>query len=676
ERDGQLLCDHTGKYGLLPDVELIRGKVFPRKDGSGFVKTETGAEIYLDAREMRELFPEDVVLVRVIGTSQRRHMLEGKVSKIVERRIRQLVGRFYAEGGVAYVVPENSSIHHDIVIPPGAESTAKNNDFVLVEITAYPTKRTQAIGKVIEQLGSAYSCQTAIGMAIRAHELPSEWDEAVLKETEQLPDAVRPSDLTGREDLRHLPFVTIDGEDARDFDDAVHCKAEKKGWRLWVAIADVSYYVRPDTALDMSAQDRGNSVYFPCFVIPMLPEKLSNGLCSLNPHLDRLCLVAEMTVSKKGKLTSYRFYPAVMHSQARLTYTIVGDMIANPSSPWREQYASLVPHIDELNRLYRVLHEAREERGALDFDTVETRIEFNESREIERIVPVQRNDAHRLIEECMLLANVATAEFLLEHKAHAVFRVHESPKVEKLEDLRAFLKLRGLSLKGKDAPTPKDINALLTQVKNRPDGKIIETVVLRSMNQAVYSPKNVGHFGLAYPAYTHFTSPIRRYPDLLVHRVIRMILDEGDKAAARYLQEYLMELSDRLSMTERRADEASRDVEAALKCSYMNQHVGEEFDGVITGVTNFGLFVMLEGIYIDGLVHVSSLKREYYHFDEAQHALIGDRSRTMYQLGDKVRVKVVQVKMQDRKIDLELIKSEHAQTAPSFGAKASKGKRS
>lgn len=656
ERDGQLLCDHKGGYGLLRDLEIIEGRVSSRKDGSGWVTAATGAEIYLEHKQMRKVFPGDEVSVKITGYFRRRKTLEGKIEKVLKRHTHTLVGRFRVESEVAYLKPENSSIKHNILIPPGQTIQAKEGDYVLADIVTQPTSHTQAVGKVVKIMGGDFSCAMAIDLAIQAHHLPHEWNDAIDSEVLQLPDEVTESDLDGRWDLRDLPFVTIDGEDARDFDDAVYCRPNKiGGWTLFVAIADVSYYVRIGSAIDTEAQLRGNSVYFPNKVVPMLPEKLSNGLCSLKPKVDRLTVATEIEIDSSGNLVSYKFSPAVIHSHARLTYTKVADMLENDQSEFRTEYSNVVPDIEELNRLFGCLEKARAARGALEFDTIETRMIMNDEGEITEIVPVKRNIAHKIIEECMLMANVATAEFLLKHKADGVFRIHESPRDEKLEDLRGFLQLRGLTLKGGESPTSKDVSSLLRQVHDRPDFNVIQTVVLRTMNQAVYSPENAGHYGLGYEAYTHFTSPIRRYPDLIVHRVIRMILDKGDDAAEKYLAAHLVELSLQLSTTERRADEATRDVAGALKCSYMDKHVGDEFNGVISGVTNFGFFVTIEDLFVDGLVHVTSLKKEYYHFDEVQHALIGERTRKVFKLGDKVRVKVVGVKVNERKIDFGLV---------------------
>jgi len=661
ERDGQIMCDRKGNYAPLGKVETLTGVVCTRRGGAAWVLTKTGTEVQLDSKDLHQVFPGDEVNVRILGYDHHKHSLSGKIESVLIRHTHQMVGRYHSEGQeVAYVSPENTSIPHDVLLLKEhlSEGLAPNeNDFVVVQITTQPTKHTPPIGRIVEVLGNEHSANSLIEMAVRAHHLPHFWPEDLESELDGLPEFVEAKDLNGREDWRSLSFITIDGEDAKDFDDAVYCEKGKRGeWILYVAIADVSYYVRTGTALDREAERRGNSVYFPNRVIPMLPEPLSNGLCSLKPKVDRLTLGCKMRIGKQGDVLEYQFFKSLIHSKARLTYTKVAAMLENPDAIERKEYASIVPMIENLKELFEILLAARTLRGALDFDTVESRMILGANGKIEQIIPVKRNVAHRIIEECMLCANVSAAKFLLAHNVDGVFRIHEPPKAEKLEDLRSFLKLRGLFLKGGATPSPKDFSHLLTEIQGREDHAVLQTVILRSMNQAVYSPENVGHYGLAYEAYTHFTSPIRRYPDLVVHRVIRLILDKGDASAVHYVQTRLSEMSVNLSHTERRADDATRDVEGALKCTFMEAHIGEVFEGLITGVTHFGFFVMLDGFYIDGLVHVTSLKQDYYHFDEAQHALIGERSRKVYKLGDRLKVKVTQVKVEERKIDFECVK--------------------
>ena len=654
ERDGQLICNRRGGYGLPHKMDLIRGRVIGHADGFGFLVPEEGGEdLFLSTREMDSVLHGDRVVARVAGVD-RRGRREGAIVEIIEHANHMVVGRYFVDKGVGFVEADNKRINQDILVPVEQAYGAESGQHVVVEIQEYPTRRHQAIGRVVEILGANLDPGLEIEIAIRSHELPQEWSPLVEQEMSELPDEVEESDKEGRVDLRALPLVTIDGEDSMDFDDAVYCEPSGDGWRLVVAIADVSHYVKESMALDSEARLRGNSVYFPGRVVPMLPEGLSNGLCSLNPHVDRLCMVCDMEVSAEGKLKGYQFYPAVMHSHARLTYTKVAAMLVDGDAALRAEYAAIVPHLEDLYALFQALHKQRNKRGAIDFDTTETRIVFGEGKKIESIVPTERNDAHRLIEECMLLANVATADYLATAKIPALYRIHDRPKSEKLSGLKEFLAELGLHLKGAEKPEAKHYGELLEQVKGRPDFHLIQTVMLRSMTQAVYSPDNHGHFGLAYEAYAHFTSPIRRYPDLLVHRAIRYLHERGSAKGYPHSHNDMQELGEHCSMTERRADEATRDATDWLKCEYMMDKVGETFDGIISSVTGFGVFVELQDIYVEGLVHVTSLKNDYYHFDPVKHRLLGERTNKMYRLGDKIRVEVVRVDLDDRKIDFDL----------------------
>ncbi len=653
ERDGQLVRNRRGDYCLVDRADLIRGRVVGHPQGFGFLIPDAGGDdLYLPAAEMRKVLHGDRVLARVVG-EDRRGRLEGAVVEVLERAVKQVVGRYYHESGVGFVVPDNKRITQDILIPEDQRYGARHGQIVVAEILEYPTAHRQPIGRIIEILGEHMAPGMEIDIAIRSYGLPQDWSPLVEAEIEKLTPTVPEEAKAGRRDLRDLPLVTIDGEDARDFDDAVYAERRGEGWRLFVAIADVSAYVAPGSALDAEARERGNSVYFPERVIPMLPEVLSNGLCSLNPEVDRLCMVCEMDIDRTGALKRHRFYEAVMRSHARLTYTEVAAMLVDKDKGLRRKYQALVPHLETLHRLYRVLHGNRRRRGAIEFESQETRIIFGPERKIESIVPVQRNDAHRLIEECMLMANVAAARFLGRRKVPTLYRNHEAPSADKLAGLREFLGELGLRLGGGDEPTPRDFARLLEQVAKRPDAHLIQTVVLRSMSQAVYYPDNLGHFGLAFDAYVHFTSPIRRYPDLVVHRGIKHALAGGAPEDFLYTHEELQALGDHCSMTERRADEATWDVIGWLKCEYMQDKVGEEFDGIITGVTSFGVFVELDGIYVEGLVHVTSLKNDYYHFDAAHHRLRGERTRRVYRLGDRIRVRVARVDLDERRIDFE-----------------------
>ncbi|ROR32036.1 ribonuclease R [Inmirania thermothiophila] len=651
-RDGQLVRTRRGSYGLAEKMDLVRGRVLAHPDGWGRVIGEDGGtEVYLPPRQMRSVMHGDRVVVAVSGLGPG-GVPQGSVVEVLERAVRRIVGRFQQEAGVGFVVPDEARMLHEVVIPPGAEGGARPGQRVVAEITRAPTSGSLPIGRVVEILGEHVDPGTEIDTAIRIHGIPWEWPQAVAQEAARFGTRVARSALAGREDLRRLPLVTIDGVDAKDFDDAVWCERRRGGWRLVVAIADVSHYVHPGSALDGEAAERGNSVYFPGRVVPMLPEVLSNGLCSLNPGVDRLCIACEMTISRDGRITRARFHEGVMRSAARLTYDEVAAILAGDERA-RRQREDLVPHLEELHRLYQALAEDRRRRGALDFDSTETRIEFAEDGRIARVVPVVRTDAHRIIEECMIAANVAAARFLGRHRIPTLYRVHEPPPAQKLEDLRAFLQEFGLGLGGGDEPQARDFARLLEQVRGRPDAHLIEGVVLRSLAQAVYSPDNTGHFGLAHEAYLHFTSPIRRYPDLLVHRGIRHVLRGGKAATFPYAHEDMARYGEHCSMTERRADEATRDAVDWMKCRYMLDHVGEVFEGVITGVTNFGIFVEIDGVYAQGLVHVTSLPNDYYHFDPVRHRLLGERTRRMYRLGERVAVRVVRVDVDERKIDLE-----------------------
>jgi len=681
ERDGQLIYTRRGTYAPVDKLDLVCGRVSGHRDGFGFLIPDDGSDdLFLGPAQMRLVFDGDRCLARVSGLD-RRGRREGAIVEVISRAHETIVGRYQIESDVGFVVADNPKIQQEVLVTPGRALNAKPGQFVEVRITHWPTPRFQPQGDIVEVIGNYMAPGMEIDVALRSFDIPHVWPEAVLKEAARLKPEVDEKDKLKRVDLRHLPFVTIDGEDARDFDDAVYCekpggwKLLTGGFRLYVAIADVSHYVKVGSALDHEAEVRGNSVYFPERVVPMLPEQLSNGLCSLNPGVDRLAMVCEITLNKSGKMTDYQFYEAVIHSHARLTYNKVSDMLERPKSPegkrLSEEYAEVLPHLKQLYALYKVLLKARHTRGAIDFETQETRIVFGAGRKIAEIKPTERNDAHKLIEECMLCANVATAAFLQKHDIPALYRVHDGPPLERQEKLRAFLGELGLSLhKGKEGPTPKDYQALLERIQDRPDFHVIQTVMLRSLSQAVYSADNHGHFGLNYEAYAHFTSPIRRYPDLLVHRAIRSVIRsrrdtphvrrEGAASMPKariypYDEAALEQLGEQCSMTERRADEATRDVVNWLKCEFMRDRVGETFPGVITAVTGFGLFVELTDIYVEGLVHVTAMPGDYYHFDPLHHRLSGERSGRSFRLGDSVEVRVMRVDLDERKIDFELI---------------------
>ncbi len=675
-RDGQLISNRRSQFAPLKKVDLVTGIVQGHRDGFGFVLRDGADDVYLSNRQMSKVFHGDRVAVQIVGLD-RRGRPEGKIVEVLERNTQHTVGRYFDQSGVGVVQPDNKRVTQEVLIPPAGRHGAEHGQFVVVKITQQPQSGGLPVGEVVEVLGDHLAPGMEIDVAIRSHNIPHDWPQAVLDEVKKLPAEVKAADKKHRIDLRDLPFVTIDGEDAKDFDDAVYCERNKTsgGWRLYVAIADVSSYVEAGSALDKEAHSRGNSVYFPEFVVPMLPEKLSNGLCSLNPQVDRLVMVCEMTISKAGNISGYQFMEGIIHSHARLTYNKVWTML-NPDGgeerdTWREHYREVVPHLENLYALYQLLRSKREERGAMDFDSVETRIVFDSQRKIQQIVPVTRNEAHMLIEECMLAANVCAADFFERYKVPALYRVHNGPGEEKLTNLHAFLGELGLSIgNGSDKPSPKDYQQFIEKIAGRPDSHLIQTVLLRSLSQAVYQPENEGHFGLAYKAYTHFTSPIRRYPDLLVHRGIRSIIRsereckhvkraEGAKplkahAVYPYDIAAMVHLGEHCSMTERRADDATRDVVDFLKCEYISSRIGEEFEGVISAVTGFGLFVELSDVYVEGLVHISTLANDYYHFDAAKHRLVGERTRRSFRLGDKLWVRVMNVDLDERKVDFEL----------------------
>ncbi len=654
ERDGQILRNRRGSYLPVDQSDLIRGRVIGHPDGFGFLKPDEGGDdLFMSPKQMRSLMHGDRALVRVAGID-RRGRREGALVEVLERNNEQVVGRLFIESGISFVVADNKRINQDVLIPPENLGGATSGQIVIAAIIEQPSKHSQPIGKIIELLGDHMAPGMEIDIAMRSHNLPHEWPDEVMTEAAGFAPEVSERAKEGRIDLREVPLVTIDGEDARDFDDAVFCERMGKGWLLIVAIADVSAYVNIGNALDQEAHKRATSVYFPGRVIPMLPETLSNGLCSLNPKVDRLCMVCEMHITQGGQLKDFKFYDAVMRSAARLTYDEVAAMVIDHKPVLRKKHAKLVDHLDELYTLFKAMHKQRAKRGAIDFETTETYIEFGKEQKIERIVPRVRNDAHRIIEECMIAANVAAARFLEKKKMPVLYRVHDGPKNEKIEDLRSFLNELGLSLGGGDDPQPKDYAKIMSSIKDRPDAHLIQTVLLRSLSQAIYTPDNEGHFGLAHEAYAHFTSPIRRYPDLLVHRAIRHVLQKNKPSSFEYSHNDMVTNGEHCSMAERQADEATRDAVDWLKCEYMLDKVGESYSGVISSVTSFGLFVELSNIFVEGLVHITSLDNDYYHFDPAGHRLRGERSGQVYRLGDEIRVKVARVDLDERKIDFGL----------------------
>ncbi|WP_250465015.1 MULTISPECIES: ribonuclease R [unclassified Caballeronia] len=688
ERDGQIRLDKRGHYQLTHPSNFVAGRVQGHRDGFGFLIRDDGQDdLFLPNGEMQKVMHNDRVLARIVGFD-RRGRPEGHIVEVTDRANKRIIGRLINENGALILVPEDKRIGHDILITQNPKK-AKVGQVVSVDLTDFPSRHSQPLGRVAEVIGDIDDPGMEIEIAVRKYGVPHEFSDAALAAAAKLPDEVRPVDIRHRVDLRDVPLVTIDGEDARDFDDAVYCEpisvGRGSGFRLLVAIADVSHYVRPNEALDVDALDRSTSVYFPRRVIPMLPEKLSNGLCSLNPDVDRCVLVCDMVITARGEIKAYQFYPGVMHSAARLTYTEVAAVLTNTKGPEAARRAEILPQLQDLYGVYKALHAARQKRGAIDFDTTETYIVVNSQGKIEQIVPRHRNDAHRLIEECMLAANVCAADFLKRNKHPGLYRVHAGPTEEKLENLRTFLRGVGLTLTGGAKPHASDYAALIAQIRDRPDAQMLQSMVLRSMQQAVYSPDNIGHFGLAYEAYAHFTSPIRRYPDLLTHRAIYAILQgkkylpevghdtslsTGLTKAAREMQKnddqsrgrsrnnvaIWEELGLHCSSNERRADEASRDVEAWLKCYFMRDKLGEEYGGMVNGVTSFGIFVQLDSLFIEGLVHITELGSDYFQYDEIKNELRGERTGIRYRMSDRVRVQVGRVDLDARKIDFRLVR--------------------
>ncbi len=690
------------RNALSQSADEIEGSVQGHRDGHGFVLRDDGQpDIFLPPNEMRAVLHKDRVRARIVR-QDRRGRPEGRVVEILDRPAQPIIGRLLQESGVWIVAPEDKRYGQDILVPGGALAQAKPGQVVVVELTEPPALFGQPVGRITEVLGEVDDPGMEIEIAVRKYGVPHEFSADCLAEAGALPDKVRAQDKRQRIDLTDIPLVTIDGEDARDFDDAVYCEPAKvgraKGWRLLVAIADVSHYVQTGSAIDVDAYDRATSVYFPRRVIPMLPEKLSNGLCSLNPEVERLCMVCDMLITAKGEVHAYQFYPAVMFSHARFTYTEVAAILANTRGPEAAKRQERVGDLLNLHDAYRALLLARRERGAVDFETTETQIVCDENGRIEKIIPRTRNDAHKLIEEAMLAANVCSADFIAQGKQHGLFRVHEGPTPEKQDILRNYLKAMAVGMTISDNPQPSEFQAIAEATKDRPDAQQIHTMLLRSMQQAIYTPINSGHFGLAFDAYTHFTSPIRRYPDLLVHRVIKAILG-NTKYRLPMLPtpgEAHAKLSKRLasrvappgkeprkketgaalaetqaweaaglhcSANERRADEASRDVEAWLKCKYMREHLGEEYGGVVSSATSFGIFVTLDAMYVEGLVHITELGGEYFKFDEARQELRGERSGIRYAIGTRVRVQVSRVDLDGRRIDFRLVNEGEEQGA-------------
>jgi len=655
-RDGQLLLGRRGGYAPVVKLDLIRGVVLANAEGYGFLRPEEGGEdLYLSPQQMRTVLHGDRVLASVVGVD-RRGRKQGAIVEVLQRRSPRLVGRVVVDNGVTLVAPDDRRLHQDIMIPPGKEQGARSGQIVVAEITDPPTPYRGPLGTILTVLGERLQPSLLVEMAIASHDLPHEWPAEVLRDAAQVEPQVTAAEREGRVDLRKLPLVTIDGADARDFDDAVYAEPRRGGgFRLIVAIADVSHYVRVGNALDKEAYERSTSTYFPGFVVPMLPETLSNGICSLNPNVERLCMVCDMQVSAEGEVIKSKFYDAVMLSHARLTYDKVWQVVGLQDADARHEVADVLPQLENLHALYKAMAAQRKRRGAIDFETPEVKFRLDQTGDVVSAGATERNDAHKLIEECMIAANVQAALFLEKKKIPALFRAHEPPPAEKYEDLQQFLREFKLRMPPVDQVTPGDYAAVLRKVHDRPERELIQSVLLRSQSMAAYQPDNRGHFGLALEAYAHFTSPIRRYPDLLVHRAIRYALTGGKPANYSYSATDMAAMAVHCSQRERRAEEAERDVDERFKCAWMSKHVGSEFDGTVTGVTSFGLFVELDESKVSGLVHISQLSNDYYHFDPVRHLLKGERSGVQFRLGDHVRVQVLRASLEDRKIDFRLV---------------------
>ncbi len=656
-RDGQLVKNRRGGYLPVDEKHLIKGHVIAHAEGYGFlVPDEGGDDLFLSAKQMRSVLHGDHAVATIAGVD-RRGRLEGSIVSVIERVNTTLIGRLFNDDGIAYVVPDNKRIPNNILIPADMFGDASVGQIVKVEITSQPTKRRQMVGKVIGVIGEHMGPGMEIEMAIHNHGIPYEFSDAVIKQANDYGDSVKDKDKLNRVDIRDLMLVTIDGADARDFDDAVYCEPSTNGWKLIVAIADVAHYVNVESVLDVEAYERATSVYFPGRVVPMLPEALSNGLCSINPEVERLCMICEMFINKQGEIESYDFKEAVMRSHARLTYTQVADALAGDGTG--EISAEIRPHIENLNNMYQTLDGARKQRGTIEFDTTETVINFTDDKRIDSIRPSERNDAHKIIEECMISANVCAAKYIAKNKTPCLYRVHEDPSSEKIEDLRGFLSDLDLKLgESSRKITSNDYAVLSSTIKQRDDFHMIQTLMLRSMKQAIYIAENSGHFGLALTHYAHFTSPIRRYPDLLVHRALKYIIHKRKKSDYMYTQTHMAQMGEHCSSNERRANEATRDAEFALKCEYMLDKIGQSFDAHVTGVVQFGLFVELNEHFVEGLIHITNLPKDYYVFDPKTHQLVGENRGIQFGLNDKLRICVTRVDMDERKIDFELI-SEH-----------------
>jgi ribonuclease R len=683
--DGELLAIKGNRYTVSGDKVAITGKLSTHRDGYGFVTPDGGGDdIFVPARFLRENLHGDRVEVRI--TSCRRDgKREGRIVRTLERGQKRVVGRYEQGENIGRVIPDESRITHDILIHPRGSGTALSGQVVVAEITAYPSGQRSAEGRIIEVLGWPDQADVEALTILRKHDLPDRFPEDALAAAASVPGVIHADDLKGRIDLRERVTVTIDGENARDFDDAVSVQKEGRGAiRLWVSIADVSHYVRPGSPLDREAYLRGTSVYFPDRCIPMLPEELSNGICSLNPYLDRLTVTAEILFDKAGAIMESSFYPSIIRSSARLTYTAVKKILSDNDPQLTDTYSALLEDLKLMETLALCLMEKRKKRGSIDFDLPEPEIILDLQGETLAIIRAERNLAHRIIEEFMLAANEAVASFIEARNIPSLYRVHEPPDPLKIHDFREFIYNFGyeFSMTG-DKIRPGEFQRLLEQAEGKPEERMINEVLLRCMKQARYSAENLGHFGLSASCYTHFTSPIRRYPDLVVHRILKeAIKGKLKEREIQRLGDTLPEIAAHSSRRERVAMDAEREIVELKKMQFMQDKVGEEFDGFITGIMPHGFFVELIDLFVEGLVHVSMLPRDFYQYIEKQHALFGENSRRFFRIGDKVRVKLVNVSLEKKQMDFTLAQTAESKTVSletkentEYTGMASKGKR-
>ena len=651
--EGRIVRIRGNRYGLPSKMNLIVGRIKTHPDGYGFVIPEAEGEedIFISPRNLKEAMYGDRVVARI--ESIRRKGKEGSIIRILERKTRKVVGKFMRAKNYSYVIPEDERILPEVFISEGETKRARPNQIVVVEITRYPTERARPEGRITHILGYPDDPEIVPQIIIHKYELPYRFTSTALKEAQNLPPAPSSHEHRNRVDLRGIPTFTIDGENAKDFDDAVSVERENDGSiKLYVSISDVSQYVREDTSLDGEAYSRGTSVYFPDRAIPMFPPELSNEICCLHPRVDRLALTAELRYDANGERKGVRFYPSVIRSDERLTYTWVKKILVDGDPVLRQRFSPLMPSLDLMADLCQELRRRRTGRGTIDFDLPEPEILLNLQGETEDVIRAERSLAHQIIEEFMIAANEAVAHFMEEKELPFIYRIHEPPKKEAIDEFRRFISHLGYRMRKESDHSPKEFQRVLGDVKGRPEERVVNEILLRSMKWAKYSAKNLGHFGLASDGYTHFTSPIRRYPDLIVHRLLKKALC---KEEIKISEEVLAERADHLSNRERVAMEAEREILDRYRVRFMKDKLGEEYGGVISGVAAFGFFVELKDIFVEGLVRMTSLHDDYYQYDEKKYCLIGERTHKTFTIGDEVRVRVDRVDAERRHIDFGLV---------------------